>query len=102
MKIDGNTIIFKSTPEFFIKGIQDKPPYSIREFKGKEIEEILKFHEEFQEGQKKRIRIIGTHDPSQFFEREITDITWLSYFHGGKYGGAYIYGFAWEKQGKKA
>lgn len=100
MKTEGNIIIFKSTPEFFIKGIQDKPPYSIRDFEGKEIEEVIKFHAEFEEGQRKWIRIVATFDPTQLFEREISDITWLSMFHAGKWGDKYLYGFAWEKQEK--
>ena len=69
MKIEGDTIIFKSAPDFFQKEQKGIKPNTVRILSELEEEELYKAKDQL-----KTIRIIST-ETGDNFERGITDIT---------------------------
>ncbi|MCZ7362873.1 MAG: hypothetical protein O8C58_06020 [Candidatus Methanoperedens sp.] len=75
MKIEGNTIIFKSLPEFFHKEKTGLKCNTIRTFiKVSEFKEFEAFKEAFDKLPNKQIQIINT-VTSESFIRRLTDIS---------------------------
>ena len=77
MKIEGNTITFKSTPGNFSAEVTGNKCCTVRVLSYEEDSEMFAaFENEFRQGEKKRIRIIMPgiiHDVC--FERNVTNIT---------------------------
>ena len=69
MKIEGDTVIFKSTPSFFQKEQSGLKPNTLRTLSQSEEEQLNKVKDQL-----KTIRIIST-ETEDSFERRITDIS---------------------------
>ena len=78
MKIQNNTIIFKSMDEFYFKEESGKKPGTVRFFHDlSEIKDMIDFHAGFDEGELKFIEIHNKKSPNLSFKREIKDISQL-------------------------
>ena len=74
MKIEQDTIVFKSTNEFFQKEKDGRKPNTVRFLDKNELFFALKL---WNCGTLKRIRIVlDDAERSDSFERELTDVTW--------------------------
>lgn len=89
MKIDGNTIIFKSDDDVFFKEEAGIKPNTTRfVWEKHELPMIVNFYKEIQE-EVKYIKIHNKRSPNLFFKRQIRDIYWyedrlvwiISWFH---------------------
>lgn len=79
MKIEDNTIVFKSGKSFFEKERSGKKPNTIRIVEYDEYKKIIKLYGA--DGLTK-IRIELVEKPSECFERELTDISLVGIFCG--------------------
>lgn len=88
MKIEGNTIIFKTVNEIYWKEQKGQKPNTARFLDTiDEIEQVVGFQAAFLESGNARIRIVNADQPQYSFTRKLNDIT--------QYPGKWLYIFSW-------
>jgi len=91
MRIEGDTIIFKSVDTYFVKEKDGRKPNTVRILD--EYESGIVYNRWYSGSLKKiRIELITSESPDSF-ERELTDITWC----GSAFGRDYVI-FSWRHE----
>ncbi|MHC1571566.1 MAG: hypothetical protein ACXQTL_02220 [Methanosarcinales archaeon] len=71
MKIEGDTVIFKSEPQYFYKEESGLKRNTVKILNTAEHKTLLM-------AQPSRIRIVNTCEPQEYFEHELTDLSNIS------------------------
>ena len=88
MKIEGNTVTFKSKPDFFYREAEGEKPHTERLMTEVEFEE---FEQRDREEEITQIKIVHTQVPESYFTRTLTDVCVI-----GDLLGLQLVVFSWE------
>ncbi|MDD5068818.1 MAG: hypothetical protein PHN89_04450 [Candidatus Pacebacteria bacterium] len=77
---------FKSRSYYYYKEKDGTKPYTVRKLDKEDNRNYILEH-----GEPTHVRIVRADNPVEFFEREITDTTWMDMFG--------LWGIAWKHEG---
>ena len=82
MKIEGNTITFKSNWNYYREEVSGDKPCTVRILNGDEWKQLHGLKTKFYAGAPARVRIVLSTEPDEYFERDMSCISDLCGFSG--------------------